>query len=126
MTKAQYWEEMVRIWSLVPIPPEVPESVLASGAVPSITPRDLAKDFVALFEQRKKSDKKLDVRMLVDFVAERRGVAVCLAAREHGVFLRPLGDIIVLMPPLTLSDAELDQLVDAIAYGIEAALPGTP
>jgi adenosylmethionine---8-amino-7-oxononanoate aminotransferase len=58
--------------------------------------------------------------------AERRGVAVCLAAREHGVFLRPLGDIIVLMPPLTLSDAELDQLVDAIAYGIEAALPGTP
>jgi adenosylmethionine-8-amino-7-oxononanoate aminotransferase len=56
--------------------------------------------------------------------AERRGMAVCLGARERGVFLRPLGDVIVLMPPLTLSDAELDQLVDAVAYGIESALAG--
>ena len=54
--------------------------------------------------------------------AERRGVAVCLAARQRGVFLRPLGDVIVLMPPLTLSDAELDTLVDAIAYGVEVGL----
>ena len=54
--------------------------------------------------------------------SERRGMAVCMAARERGVFLRPLGDVIVLMPPLTLSDAELDQLVDAVVFGIETAL----
>jgi len=58
--------------------------------------------------------------------AERRGMAVCMAARDRGVFLRPLGDVIVLMPPLTLSDAELDQLVDAVAYGVQSALAGTP
>ena len=58
--------------------------------------------------------------------AERRGVTVCLAARDKGVFLRPLGDVIVLMPPLTLSDAELDRLIDAVAHGIVTALPGHP
>ena len=54
--------------------------------------------------------------------SERIGVAVCLAARDKGVFLRPLGDVIVLMPPLTLSDLELDKLIDAVAYGIETTL----
>ena len=58
--------------------------------------------------------------------AERRGMSVCRGARDRGVFLRPLGDVIVLMPPLTLSDAELDTLVDAVAYGIEVGLVGTP
>lgn len=50
---------------------------------------------------------------------ERRGMRVCQAARRHGVFLRPLGDVIVLMPPLTVTDAELGLLVDAVAAGIE-------
>ena len=54
--------------------------------------------------------------------AERRGMAVCRAARERGVFLRPLGDVIVLMPPLTLSNEELDRLVDAVVWGLEKAL----
>ncbi|MGB0591386.1 MAG: adenosylmethionine--8-amino-7-oxononanoate transaminase [Myxococcota bacterium] len=58
--------------------------------------------------------------------AERRGMAVCRGARDRGVFLRPLGDVIVLMPPLTLSDAELDMLVDAVAHGIEVGLVGAP
>jgi adenosylmethionine-8-amino-7-oxononanoate aminotransferase len=53
-------------------------------------------------------------------------MAVCRGARDRGVFLRPLGDVIVLMPPLTLSDAELDKLVDAVAHGIEVGLVGTP
>ncbi|MDP6942569.1 MAG: aminotransferase class III-fold pyridoxal phosphate-dependent enzyme, partial [Myxococcota bacterium] len=56
--------------------------------------------------------------------AERRGMAVCTAARARGVFLRPLGDVLILMPPLTMSDAELDRLVDAIAHGIQTALVG--
>jgi adenosylmethionine-8-amino-7-oxononanoate aminotransferase len=53
--------------------------------------------------------------------AERRGMAACRAARDHGVFLRPLGDTVVLMPPLTITDDELVHLVDAIRHGIEAA-----
>jgi adenosylmethionine-8-amino-7-oxononanoate aminotransferase len=52
---------------------------------------------------------------------ERRGTRVCLAARERGVFLRPLGDVVVLMPPLSIEERELELLVDAVAYGIATA-----
>ena len=55
--------------------------------------------------------------------AARIGARVCQAAGRRGVFLRPLGDVIVLMPPLTLSDAELDRLIDAIDEGISEVLP---
>ena len=54
--------------------------------------------------------------------AQRVGMQVCTAARESGVFLRPLGDVIVLMPPLTITDEELAQLVKAIADGVTAVL----
>jgi adenosylmethionine---8-amino-7-oxononanoate aminotransferase len=49
---------------------------------------------------------------------ERRGHRVCLAAREHGLFLRPLGDTLVLNPPLSLSASEVDHLV----RGVDALL----
>jgi adenosylmethionine-8-amino-7-oxononanoate aminotransferase len=52
---------------------------------------------------------------------ERRGMRVCRAARERGVFLRPLGDVIVLMPPLSISEEEIALLVDAVAHGIDSA-----
>jgi adenosylmethionine-8-amino-7-oxononanoate aminotransferase len=45
---------------------------------------------------------------------ERRGWRVCQHARRHGVLLRPLGDVIVIMPPLAVSLAELDQIAEAI------------
>ncbi len=51
--------------------------------------------------------------------AERRGYKICHHARDLGVFLRPLGDILVLMPPLTLSHEELTLLVDALCHGIQ-------
>lgn len=50
---------------------------------------------------------------------QRTGMRVCRAARRRGVFLRPLGDTIVLMPPLSVTDAEVVTLVDAVAAGIE-------
>jgi len=50
--------------------------------------------------------------------SERRGMRVCRAARRHGVFLRPLGDVIVLMPPLTITTTEVTLLIDAIRAGI--------
>ncbi|MDB4958501.1 MAG: adenosylmethionine-8-amino-7-oxononanoateaminotr ansferase [Myxococcales bacterium] len=38
------------------------------------------------------------------------GAEVCERARTHGLILRPLGDVVVWMPPLSLSAGELDLL----------------
>jgi adenosylmethionine---8-amino-7-oxononanoate aminotransferase len=47
------------------------------------------------------------------FAPEARiGQKVCTKARELGAILRPLGDVIVLMPPLILSGDELLRLVE--------------
>jgi adenosylmethionine-8-amino-7-oxononanoate aminotransferase len=34
------------------------------------------------------------------------------------VFLRPLGEVVVVMPPLTVTDAEIDLLAAALAAAI--------
>jgi adenosylmethionine---8-amino-7-oxononanoate aminotransferase len=41
----------------------------------------------------------------------RIGQRVTLEARRRGAIVRPLGDVIVLMPPLSISEAELERLV---------------
>jgi adenosylmethionine-8-amino-7-oxononanoate aminotransferase len=46
--------------------------------------------------------------------ADRVGHLVCMAARKYGVILRPLGDVIVLMPPLSISTDELDLLIGVL------------
>ncbi len=48
----------------------------------------------------------------------RVGHRVITAARKRGVILRPLGDVIVLMPPLCLGEEELELLVSAVAESI--------
>jgi len=53
--------------------------------------------------------------------AERRGMRVCGAARRRGVFLRPLGDVIVVMPPLTITDEEIELVVEALRAAIPEA-----
>lgn len=45
---------------------------------------------------------------------DRIGGRVCEAARDHGVAIRPLGDVIVLMPPLSITLEEIDLLCDAV------------
>jgi adenosylmethionine-8-amino-7-oxononanoate aminotransferase len=50
--------------------------------------------------------------------AARVGHRVCDAVRQHGVILRPLGNVVVLMPPLGLRHDELDLLVSATAGAI--------
>ena len=42
------------------------------------------------------------------------------AALERGVFLRPLGDVLYAMPPLCTTDAEVDQIVDAMTAAVRA------
>ena len=51
---------------------------------------------------------------------EKTGIKVCLKARKHGVIIRPLGDVIVIMPPLAISISQLEALLDAIYASIEA------
>ena len=51
-------------------------------------------------------------------VGERTGFEVCRAARRRGVIVRPLGDVVVLMPPLGISDDELDELTGAVDESI--------
>jgi adenosylmethionine-8-amino-7-oxononanoate aminotransferase len=51
-------------------------------------------------------------------VAERTGFEVCLAARRRGVIVRPLGDVVVLMPPLGIGDDDLDELVAVVDASI--------
>ena len=45
---------------------------------------------------------------------ERAGHNVCLAARKHGLLIRPLGDVIVVFPPLAITDEHLEQMTDVI------------
>jgi adenosylmethionine---8-amino-7-oxononanoate aminotransferase len=49
----------------------------------------------------------------------RWGRRVCAAAVERGVLLRPLGDVVVVMPPLTITSPELHRIVDALAGAID-------
>ena len=47
------------------------------------------------------------------------GARVVLEARKRGVIIRPLGDIIVIMPPLSISLDHLEELVEVILHSIK-------
>lgn len=46
------------------------------------------------------------------------GRKVCQRVRDYGVILRPLGDVVVLMPPLCIEEAEIELLVAATRRAI--------
>jgi adenosylmethionine-8-amino-7-oxononanoate aminotransferase len=48
----------------------------------------------------------------------RWGRRVCAAAVEAGVLLRPLGDVVIVMPPLTVTADEVRRIVDVLAAAI--------
>ena len=52
---------------------------------------------------------------------ERIGHRVTLEARRRGAIVRPLGDVVVLMPPLAISESDLRRLVTITAEAIDAA-----
>lgn len=56
----------------------------------------------------------------------RAGLQVCLRARAHGLILRPLGDSLLLVPPLCLSPDELTLLVEYTHRAILDVLPNLP
>ena len=49
----------------------------------------------------------------------RWGRRVCAAAVNRGVLLRPLGDVVVLMPILTTTAEEIDRIVDVLEASID-------
>lgn len=49
----------------------------------------------------------------------RWGRRVCAAAVARGVLLRPLGDVVVIMPPLTITSAEIHRIVDTLHAAID-------
>jgi adenosylmethionine-8-amino-7-oxononanoate aminotransferase len=63
-------------------------------------------------------------------VSDRAGHQVTLAARRRGAIVRPLGDVVVLMPPLAITKQELRRLLsivtDAIAEVVAAAAGDEP
>jgi adenosylmethionine-8-amino-7-oxononanoate aminotransferase len=60
------------------------------------------------------------VRKVSYAAAEKIGMRVISEARKRGVMIRPLGNVIVLMPPLSISLAELTELLDVVRAAIIA------
>ena len=56
----------------------------------------------------------------IDVASGTAGRRVCAAAVARGVLLRPLGPVIVLVPPLTTTADELEHVVDVLAEVIDA------
>jgi adenosylmethionine-8-amino-7-oxononanoate aminotransferase len=52
----------------------------------------------------------------------RAGAAVCACARGHGLLTRPIGNVVVLMPPYCISDSQLAGAVRAIETAIRQTL----
>ncbi len=52
------------------------------------------------------------------------GARVCRLARERGVLLRPLGDVVVIMPPLAIDLSLLDQLGEVLYDCIQEGVRG--
>jgi len=49
---------------------------------------------------------------------QQRGKQVCDFALTQGVWIRPLGNVVVIMPPLAISAAEIDRICLAVEAGI--------
>ncbi len=54
----------------------------------------------------------------------RAGYQVALAARRHGLIIRPLGDSILFVPPISIQPDEVKHLVGAVRLAMEETLEG--
>jgi len=55
--------------------------------------------------------------------SRRLGYEVCDAARAQGVIVRPLGDVVILMPPPAITDEHLERLADVVIETIGKLRP---
>jgi adenosylmethionine-8-amino-7-oxononanoate aminotransferase len=54
---------------------------------------------------------------------ERRGARVCQAAKEFGLLTRPIGDVLILMPPYSTTPNELEQMVTTLQKALAQEIP---
>ena len=54
---------------------------------------------------------------------ERMGARICQAAREFGLLTRPIGDVLILMPPYSTTPDELEQMVHALSKALAKEVP---
>ena len=64
------------------------------------------------------------IELIKQAASDRLGHQVTLAARRRGAVIRPLGDVVVLMPPLAISEADLRRLVAITAASVAEATAG--
>jgi len=55
-------------------------------------------------------------------IEAQMGARVCREARKHGVIIRPLGNVVVLMPPFSFTDAQIRQLCAAVHRSIQTVV----
>jgi adenosylmethionine-8-amino-7-oxononanoate aminotransferase len=58
--------------------------------------------------------------------AERIGHRVCEAAKKHGLLTRPVGDVLVLMPPYCATDSQIARMTAALWQALNEVLPAGP
>lgn len=95
------------------------------------TERAFARAFERLREHRHVGDiRQKGLMMGVELVADkatkqsyesalRTGFEVCRRTRKKGLWLRPLGDVVVVMPPLSTTPEEAEWVVNVLAEAIE-------
>jgi adenosylmethionine-8-amino-7-oxononanoate aminotransferase len=52
-------------------------------------------------------------------LAERAGIRVCEAMAKRGVLTRPVGNVIVLIPPYCATPAQARRMVAALREGVD-------
>jgi adenosylmethionine-8-amino-7-oxononanoate aminotransferase len=57
--------------------------------------------------------------MTIDAPDVSLGAQVCAAARQHGLLTRPIGNTVVLMPPLCVTLGEIERMVAALRAALE-------
>jgi len=75
--------------------------------------------FIIGIELVKDKDKKTEF----DY-REKAGWKVCLNAREYGILIRPLGNVVVLNPPLSSDEFILNRLVEGVKESIRSFASG--
>ena len=53
-------------------------------------------------------------------LAMQIGSKVCRRARQRGLLIRPLGDVLVVMPPLAITSGQLDEMLDVMLDCVRA------
>jgi adenosylmethionine-8-amino-7-oxononanoate aminotransferase len=55
-------------------------------------------------------------------LSEQAGLRVCAAMTRRGVLTRPIGNVVVLMPPYCMTPSEVDRMVTALADAVRETL----